>query len=160
MNIDKKIKIGIPEIGTFSAITSTGHVQWIWSCNFLGYNEENMSFHVKLKDTASGWAQGGGGGRGENLNGNILLQALNHKFYQLELHTHFFVFFSASLQNYIKQVFTLLFQRLMSSKTTKFVKGKNVKGNNVYFRSYPFNKFFFFRFWPHLMVQDHMVLDH
>ena len=36
---------------------------------------------------------------------------------------NFFIFFRDSLHPYMKQVFLLLFQRLSSSKTVKFVKG-------------------------------------
>ena len=41
MKIHKKIKIGIPEIATFSAIT-------LYSA-FWGYNEKNMGFHLTPK---------------------------------------------------------------------------------------------------------------
>ena len=45
MEINKKIKIGILEIGTFSAITSKVNVK----LKFWGYNEKNMGFHLTPK---------------------------------------------------------------------------------------------------------------
>ena len=46
MKINKKIKIGIPEMGTFSVITAK---VVNLKLKFWGYNEKNMGFHLTPK---------------------------------------------------------------------------------------------------------------
>lgn len=40
------------------------------------------------------------------------------------LHFYFYFIFSESIDQYRKQIFILLFQRLQNSKTTKYIKSK------------------------------------
>ena len=47
MKIHKKIKIGKPEIGTFSVTTSKSIVKL--KLKFWDYNEKNMDFHLTHK---------------------------------------------------------------------------------------------------------------
>ena len=57
MKIYKKIKIGIPEIGTFSATTAKVNIVNL-KLKFCGYNEKNMGFHLSQKKKK--WLSPGG----------------------------------------------------------------------------------------------------
>ena len=56
MKLHKKIKIGISEIGTFSAVTTK--VKWIWSRNFGVTMRKIWAFIWQQKSITSGWALG------------------------------------------------------------------------------------------------------
>ena len=58
MKIHKKIKIGIPEIGTFFCSNFQNIVNL--KLKFWGYNENNMGFNMTPKNTTSGSALGDG----------------------------------------------------------------------------------------------------
>ena len=56
MKICKKIKIGILEIGAFSAVATKVYV---FEADIFGFNEKNMGFYLTPKKcTPSGWALG------------------------------------------------------------------------------------------------------